>query len=347
IGPPPSLPGKDPPAQCDDIAGAGTECPPDFPGCAKKKAAGDDCEKDTECDSGKCSDGACVDKKAGGEDCSADNECSSGTCSSGKCAGKKAEGEDCDSDDDCDSGRCKEGSCAEGATSGKGKPSKIWIGVGFQADMTLIPGANDVCSLTTGTVNPQGYGCVQPGASVSFPDNIPGGASYYKNVIIGRGDQVKGGFKSPSNMRLFLSLDYALGKNSLLGLRVGYVLNTAPAKAAFAPLHIEARYTYVVGRDALTKQGISPMVLASLGAGEFDAYVPITVYLNGPKGVLSGPVNAWLTAGPVFAAVGGGARMLLGPKTALTADLKFQAAFGGAAGFLPGLAPEVGVQLGF
>jgi hypothetical protein len=49
----------------------------------------------------------------------------------------------------------------------------------------------------------------------------------------------------------------------------------------------------------------------------------------------------------VFFAVGGGARVLLSTKVAATAALKFEGAFGGAAGFLPGVAPELGVQLGF
>jgi hypothetical protein len=36
----------------------------------------------------------------------------------------------------------------------------------------------------------------------------------------------------------------------------------------------------------------------------------------------------------------------MGRRTAITAALKFEGAFGGAAGFLPGVAPELGVQFG-
>ena len=43
---------------------------------------------------------------------------------------------------------------------------------------------------------------------------------------------------------------------------------------------------------------------------------------------------------------GGRARARFG-RTALTAALKFTGALGGSAGFLPGIAPELGVQLGF
>jgi len=64
---------------------------------------------------------------------------------------------------------------------------------------------------------------------------------------------------------------------------------------------------------------------------------------------LSGQENAWLTAGPVFFSAGAGLRVLgfLSPRVALNVALKFEGAFGGAAGFLPGVAPEVGLQYGF
>ena len=87
------------------------------------------------------------------------------------------------------------------------------------------------------------------------------------------------------------------------------------------------------------------MLFAGAGAGEFDAYVPVTVNGNTPG--VSGVENAFVTGGPVFIAVGGGGRLLLGRRAALTGALKFQAAFGGTAGFLPGIAPELGVQFGF
>jgi hypothetical protein len=345
-GPAPSLPGQDPPAQCEDVAGGGTECPPDFPGCAKKKAGGEDCEKDADCDSGSCSDNKCGEKKSNGDDCDKDADCSSGTCSSGKCSsgsGKKAEGDECEADEECDSGRCKEEKCASGS-SGKGKRSKWWIGVNVQFDIDFLPGANDVCSLTQGDVNSAGYSCVQPGTTTTFPDNNPGDLTYYKNVVPGKGDQVIGGTKL-GNIRLLASIDYAVKQNSLVGIRAGYVLGTDPAKPAFAPIHLEARYTYLFGRDALTKTGIAPMLFGGIGAGEFDAFVPVQVSLKGAA--KPGTVNAWLAGGPVFLAAGFGGRALVTQKIALTAALKFQGAIGGPASFMPGIAPEVGIQFGF
>jgi hypothetical protein len=332
-----ALPDQDPPEQCADTG----ECPPDFPGCGgKKKSEGDDCSKSSDCSSNSCVDEKCVDKKATGDDCGSDSECTSGTCSSGKCAGKKTEGDDCDSDEDCDSNRCKEGKCTAGA--GAGKASKVWIGVSLQADIVFLPAGNDVCLVDPNTgipTNTAGYACVDPNTGVRFPND----AATAKLLTPGSADQVVGGLKL-GNVRLLASLDYALNKNMLLGARAGYVLRTDPASPAFpAPIHLEARFTYVVGHDAVNKKGLSPMVFLGAGAGEFDAFVPVTV--NGTGG-RTGTENAFVTAGPVFMAVGGGARLLIGQKVALTAALKFQAAFGGTAGFLPGIAPEVGIQFG-
>jgi hypothetical protein len=166
------------------------------------------------------------------------------------------------------------------------------------------------------------------------------------HTSVGAGDQVQGGFKL-GNLRILASLDYALGGNVMLGARAGYVLFTDPATAspgaAFAPIHLEARLTYLLGKGAVSKKGMSPMFFAGLGAGEFDAYVPVKVYST--SGEMKAE-NAWLTAGPVFLSGGGGLRYLLGKKTAFTAALRLEGALGGAAGFLFGVAPEAGLQFG-
>jgi hypothetical protein len=338
-GPAPSLPGEEPPAQCADSG----ECPPDFPGCGggKKKAGGEQCAADAECDSSSCVDDKCVDKKGSGDDCAADTECSSGTCTSGKCTGKKAEGDDCEADEDCDSDRCSAGKCTSSSRSSKAP--KIWVGLGAQLDVDFLPGANNVCLVPSQGVTAadpnSGYACVDPSSGTTFPSL----RSDDLDIKPGAADQVVGGLRL-GNIRIFLSGDYALNHNMLVGLRAGYVFRTVPVGSAFAPLHFEARFTYVIGKDALSKKGLSPMVFAGVGVGEFDAFVPVTVVNNSNQGFAE---NAWTTAGPVFFAVGGGGRYLISPKVAATAALKFQGAFGGTAGFLPGVAPELGVQLGF
>jgi hypothetical protein len=350
-GDPPSLPDQEPPKQC--TGGADNECPPDFPGCGgSKKSGGEECEKNSECKSGTCTEGKCLEKKSGGEECESDSECTSGTCSAGKCTGKKAEGEACETDDECDSSKCKEDRCAPPA--GVGKLSRIWLGLSLQLDLSFLPGADNVCMLDPKTATPvAAYSCIDPGSGANFPGTgriSPGGPTINSQIQSGRSDQVQGGVK-PGNFRILASLDYALSKNALLGLRGGYVLLTDPATgtpgAAFAPIHIEARFTYVVGKDALVKKGMAPMVFVGLGAGEFDAFVPVTVFKVGDGPTAKGfGFNAWITAGPVFMSAGGGARFGLSHRAAVTAALKLEAAFGGSAGFLPGVAPELGVQFG-
>jgi hypothetical protein len=338
-GPAPSLPGEEPPAQCADTG----ECPPDFPGCGgKKKPGGEECSKDAECESGSCSDDKCVEKKGSGEDCGSDSECNSGTCTSGKCAGKKAEGDECDSDEDCDSDKCTEGKCSSSSTS-HGKPPKLWIGIGAQLDVYFLPGANDVCRLTkTGAViNSAGYSCVDPSSGNSFPPNL----AVDNEIRTGVNDQVVGGLR-PGNVRIFLSADYAVSHNVLVGVRAGYVLPTDPIAAPFPPLHLEGRLSYLFGKDAISKKAAG-FIFGGVGAGEFDAFVPVTVTITNSKGqILSGTENAWLNSGPLFFSVGGGVRLLFSPRVAMTIAGKFEGAFGGEAGFLPGIAPELGLQFG-
>jgi hypothetical protein len=105
--------------------------------------------------------------------------------------------------------------------------------------------------------------------------------------------------------------------------------------------------------------------MVGVGAGEFDAAVSVPVSLcdaYATKTAMPGncstptalknntqtaPVNAWAAAGPVFVMAGGGVRYLATSHFAILAAIKFQAAFGGTTGVLPGFAPEVGVQYGF
>lgn len=338
-GPPPALPGQEPPKQCGELAGA--ECPPDFPGCNSKKGAGEDCDKDAQCTSGSCVGGKCAEKKAGGEDCSKDDECASGTCSDGKCsAAKKASGEDCESDSECDSDSCKAGKCSGG---GGGKFPRVWVGVSVGMDLYLMPGANDVCIRTTGQINSAGYACADSAGNAFPPD-----PNINSEIVAKRSDQVQGGFKN-GPLTISVSGDYALNMNMMVGIRAGYELFTIPSalSSSFAPFRAEARFTYLFGKDALV-QKIAPLAFVSAGVGEFDAFVPVSVFLNQGTSVIGpGSENAWLSAGPVFAGAGGGVRFLLAKHVAATGVVRLQGAFGGAAGFMFGGAPELGIQYGF
>jgi hypothetical protein len=198
---------------------------------------------------------------------------------------------------------------------------------------------------TTGGPYPAGQS-----ANTNFPGTNGALNTMIATTMMAPGsDQVQGGF-NPGNLRILASLDYAFNQNAMLGARLGYVLFTDPAKAspgaAFAPIHIEARFSYLFGKGALTKPGLSPMLVLALGLGEFDTFVPVRVESTGGAGNGSLPENAWLTAGPLFGAAGVGARWLLAPKVAATGVLKVEGGIGGGAGFLPGIAPELGLQFG-
>ncbi len=357
----PSLPGQEPPKQCAESTG-GSDCPPDFPGChATKKSGGDECHRNGECESGQCSGGMCVEKKSEGDDCEKDSECASGTCADSKCtAPKKAADEACDSDDDCASGSCKDSKCSAGSSKkvggGSSKVHKVWIGIGLSYDFMLLPGASNVCKLQSimnvvSPVNTAGYQCVDPNTSANFPGtNATVNAQFDGMNTPTSTDSLSGG-PLPANLRILATFDYALGMNFLVGARAGYVLFTDPASSpgpAFAPIHLEARLTYLFGKDALASS-FAPMLFVATGAGEFDANIGVTVTLGSANGGLpQGPrsENAWLTAGPFFAALGGRVRIMLGSNLAATLAVKGEGAFGGAAGSLLGFAPELGMQLG-
>jgi hypothetical protein len=306
----PSLPGESPPAQCSELVGV--ECPPDFPGCKNHSPKGEEA---------------------------------------------KPEGAECEHADECESGSCTEGHC-DRASTGAPYP-KVWLGLGLTLDLLAVPGVDDVCALnaagTAAFTSGSPYVCYDSALSANFPPSSALNATidtYNSN----RRDYVNGGL-ARGPVTASASLDYALDANVLIGARAGYELLTYPGSnpgPAFAPFRLEARFTYLLGADAI-QQKFAPMFLAAVGAGEFDASVPVKVTLvNPPAGspYQAGTVkeDAWVTAGPIYAAVGAGARLAFGGErknVALIGDVKLMAAFGGTAGFLFGVAPELGVQYGF
>jgi hypothetical protein len=234
---------------------------------------------------------------------------------------------------------------------------RVWIGGAGSLDIVALPAAKDVCLLNATGPNPgtspatpgNPYWCVDPSTNAPFP----GTDSATNARIATNGDLVQSGLAF-GNVRLLVSLDYALTPNVLLGARAGYVLRTDPNQQVdppFPPFHVEARVTYLFGDRAILSP-VAPMALVAVGLGEFDAYVTVPVFLKAGPGPGGPPTeqrteNAWLTAGPAFVAAGGGARFLLSDQVALTVAVKLEAAFGGSANTLLGGAPELGLQLGF
>jgi hypothetical protein len=258
----------------------------------------------------------------------------------------------CDSGDQCESGACESNKCSE-------KLQRIWVGMALEGDWFRLPSSVNVCvaspapnvspNLDTNAVTPgtAGYTCIDPNSKEPFPQFGP----VRNSQITSRFDQLQAGFVL-GNLRVLANVDYALNANMLVGGRAGYVLFTDPATAgpdaAFAPIHIEARFTYLLGKRPLIAHTTAAMVFGATGLGDFDAFVPVAVEATVPMGATTvrqkATEDAWLTAGPVFVAAGAGGWFPLGGRMAATLALKIEVAFGGTAGVLWGLAPEFGLQ---
>jgi hypothetical protein len=222
-----------------------------------------------------------------------------------------------------------------------------------------MPSANNACLLSQpGPVPPPGYPvnssnlyCVDS-SGADFPprtnDSINSTLKSNLASHTGTAGQSNGGIQ-PGDVRIMLSLDYALTQNILVGGRIGYVLNSYPGSAAIQDgraagfkVHVEARGTYLLGKSPLDHVGFAPMGIAGLGFAEFDGHVT-SVITNGNQ---SEPVDIWDTDGPFFLFLGAGARYQFSPRVAATAALRLNIAVGGN-GVLSTFGPEFGVQYGF
>jgi hypothetical protein len=224
----------------------------------------------------------------------------------------------------------------------------LWFGMTGALDFISMPGANGVCLLNQQAqpANSQGYYCTNPDGS-DFPSRDAAGGA--QNVQLGKGGQagnVAGGLQ-PGNVRVMFSFDYALSPSFLLGARLGYVANAYTGQAAVkdgrafsADIDVEARATYLFGDRPLANVGFSPMIFAGAGVSEFDGHTTTIVTL-----VSQQPANAWITDGPFFMVLGGGARYAFSPRAAFSLALRVNGAVGN--GFLATYGPEVGIQYGF
>jgi len=265
--------------------------------------------------------------------------------------GTKLEGESCDIGSECKSGDCKEGKCT--APDAALNQPKLFLGLGVSLDLTFLSSGQDVCLLNNKTalpVNDAGYYCTNP-SGTDYPrrdKNLENGL-----LTPGKAGSVNGGV-APGNVRLSLSLDYAVFPNLLLGVRLGLVLrNTYPGQAAqqdgkaILPFHAEARATYLIGRDPLVK-AFAPYIVVGAGASQFTASVDVPVSETGANPPTK-TVQAWMIGGPGFATLGAGMRFGMGKakRVALMfSPLKGNVAFGSGALVLS-LQPELGIQFGF
>jgi hypothetical protein len=286
--------------------------------------------------------------------CAASGECPSGaTCgeSHGEVGAPTLDnGEVCEANGQCTSGRCASGRCApEHSPHGAGGGYvHFWLGVSMSVDVTALPSATSVCSLTSNALpaNSSNYYCTTP-YGVDFPTRA--NTSQNDALVKGQSGEAGGGLQS-GDVRALLSFDYAVSASFLLGARFGVVLNGYPGSAAVTdghalgpPIHAELRGTLLLGDHPLAHSGFAPLLFLAGGVGEFDASSSVGVLTMGVPGIR--PMVAWKTGGPGFAALGAGLRYAFSPRVAFSMALKGSLAFGG--GFFPSIAPELGVQYGF
>jgi hypothetical protein len=325
VAEPPHLPNQPAPTQCADTG----DCPPDFPGCKKPKGP----------ETGPSG-------KPEGEACLEDSECASSQCKKDKGA------------DPLDKGVC---TAPEGA---KPKYRKFWVGLQLGFDFSFVPSGDDVCKIhpTNATdadrgglpVNDTGYYCVDNGAD--YPTRPSGDPESLKqNYSIefpsANNNKVQGGL-APATFRILASADYGITRNILIGGRVGLVVNTYPGaeggidgKGFSAPIHLEARGTYLFGQGLEKESGITPYVFFGAGISNWDARVGIQVREIDGASKKNRPVDAWYLGGPGFIGFGGGVRLNVNQRLAIPLGVRMALALGN--GVLPALSPELGIQYGF
>lgn len=259
-------------------------------------------------------------------------------------------GEFCEEDSECKSGQCQNDRCTE--YEGTKKGPKIWVGVFGAVDYTLVPSADDVCKLDNSTlpVNDANYYCVQNGTD--YPSRTDRAQNDSLVPSADRGSNKVSGGGALGNIRVMLSLDYALNGNVLVGGRLGVVLNRYSGEAAgqdgkrfSAPIHAELRGTYVLGKDALYKAGFAPYFFGGAGVSTWETKVDVKVVENVAGTRTQKDAEAWHLAGPAFITLGGGGRYAFKPNMAAMFGLRANLAFGDA--FAPSVSPELGVQFGF
>ncbi|MDF2695324.1 MAG: hypothetical protein K0S65_3707, partial [Labilithrix sp.] len=244
---PPHLPNAPPPTQCQYTG----DCPPNFPGCLKAPV-------------GVPAETSKVEPvgKDGGEFCEEDSECKSNKCLNAKCVDYEKR---------------------------VNKAPRFWVGVVGALDYSFVPSADDVCKLRTPDampINESNYYCTRSDGS-DYPSRDREKATENDSIRLSREggfDRVATGGGALGNVRVMLTFDWAMNANLLLGARLGLVLNTYPGSEAevdgkrFAmPIHLEARATYVFGKDALAKKGLAPYAFGGAGVAQFETRMPVTV----------------------------------------------------------------------
>ncbi len=255
---------------------------------------------------------------------------------------------------------------AGGAAAEHRRYARLWVGVSGTFEFVSTPTADAPCVLNPSgamkgyPANPSNLYCVDSNGN-DFPPRNQAGFNINSSLLQalpsnpGAAGHANGGIQA-GDVRLMLTVDYALSQNLLVGGRMGIVFNSYPGSAASQDgraagfkVHVEGRATYLLGAAPLETVGFVPMGFAGLGLGEFDGHVTTVVSQPNPQpggAPLTQPVDVWLTDGPFFFVVGAGARYQFSPRLAGTLAARLNIAIGGN-GVLPTYGPEVGVVYGF
>jgi hypothetical protein len=251
------------------------------------------------------------------------------------------------------------GATATGPSSPAGAhpPPRWWFGASFALDLLVMPSGTDLCKLNQNgkPANPSNAYCTDTFDGSDFPTRDSPAMS--SSLVPGRAGDVNGGLQS-GDFRIMVSADYAILPNLLVGGRLGWAfgaytgkLASTDGKAFGTDIHVEGRATYLFRGSQLSFGELAPMAFAATGLSEFDGSIKATAtYATPPTDMPKGKyVNVWVTDGPWFLAVGGGARYQIptpGPPVALTAALRMNLVVGGN-GVLPTFGPELGAAAGF
>jgi hypothetical protein len=239
----------------------------------------------------------------------------------------------CESREDCMSGEaCVDRTCVRGGESER-EYKKNWVSFGLQAELLLLPGAQDACIGNTG------YTCYRSADG-----------SYYSDVPAkGVDDQVLAGFAASPTLRIMVGYDRVVLPNLTVGGRLGYAIvgggPTRPAHgatsagASFLPLHVEARLAYWFGKNVFARKGLRFYGAVSGGMTEIDASEAIDVATPG-SGSSRISIDAWTKTGLGFVAAGPGAMYAITPNSGLVLEAKGIVLF-------PTLGFALGAQFGY
>src|SRR5580658_106996 len=216
----------------------------------------------------------------------------------------------CAADDDCPEGQaCQDGTCEVSDERTRKAFKRNWLTLGIQGEILSLPSAVDACAGGTG------YTC--------FDSH----GTYYSGIPLKGADDAVSGGPAIATMRVLVGYDRVLGRQLMVGGRLGYAFNGGPQRpgaASFLPVHAEGRVSFWFGHDPLSRAGFRSFALVAGGVAEVDAGVQVDVYASTQAYAMGQSQNyvAWKKTGLGFAAEGLGAMYAITPSSGIVLELK-------------------------